>query len=309
MLQRFLLILMVRLAALLTFALMNQQAEDLRQPKPEWLKVRLKRDSKYQETAALVRQHGMHTICTSGNCPNIKECWAMHTATFMILGDVCTRACKFCNTKTGKPLPIDVTEPQRLAEAVASLKLKHAVITSVDRDDLPDFGASHWAECIKAVQERNPDTTIEVLIPDFNGNKKLLDIIISAQPHIIGHNLEAVERLTPIIRSKAKYHVSLEVIKHTSESGILSKSGIMVGLGETHHEVIKSMQDLRDVGCSLLTIGQYLRPTSKHYPVASYIKPAVFEGYKIVAMALGFTSAECGPLVRSSYHAEQQLYK
>jgi lipoic acid synthetase len=290
-----------------TFVPMNEQHENYRQPKPEWLKVRLRRDQAYHDTSKVLHKHGLHTICTSGNCPNIKECWAAGTATFMILGDICTRACRFCNTKTGRPLPVDPDEPQRLAEAVASLKLKHAVITSVDRDDLPDLGAQHWADCIHAVQERNPSTSIEVLIPDFNGEHHLLDKVIAAKPQIIGHNLETVERLTPSIRSRAKYALSLNVLSYINQSGIIAKSGIMLGLGETPQEVRACMADIRATGCKVLTIGQYLRPTPKHHPVVAYVEPHVFDTYKQEALQLGFMAAECGPLVRSSYHAEQQI--
>ncbi len=280
--------------------------EDYRQPKPEWLKVRLRRDGQYRSTEALLRAQQLHTICTSGKCPNIKECWAAGTATFMILGEICTRACRFCNTHTGRPLPPDPGEPGRVAKAVSELGLKHVVVTSVDRDDLPDFGAAHWAATVEAIRAIRPEAAIEVLIPDFQGRHDCLDTLIQTRPAIIGHNLETVRRLTPAIRSRANYATSLEVIRYVAASGIPAKSGIMLGLGETHEEILETMDDLIAAGCSLLTIGQYLRPTPSHHPVAKYLDPEYFGRLHDIALQKGFRAAECGPLVRSSYHASVQ---
>jgi len=281
--------------------------EDYKQPKPEWLKVRLRRDEQYYETASIMQRHGLHTICVSGKCPNIKECWMAGTATFMILGDICTRACKFCNTKTGRPLPPDPEEPQRVALAAKSMNLRHVVVTSVDRDDLPDLGAHHWAATISALRNALPETSIEVLIPDFQGIDKLINIVLASHPDIVGHNVETVRRLTPLIRSRARYDVSLAVLQHISMQGFKSKSGFMLGLGESHTEIIDTLRDLRQSGCKIVTIGQYLRPTPVHYPVAEYIRPEVFTQLKEIALDMGFTSVESGPLVRSSYHAAQQV--
>ncbi|MGC8866274.1 MAG: lipoyl synthase [Bacteroidales bacterium] len=282
--------------------------EDYRQPKPEWLKVRLRRDDKYHATASIMQKHGLNTICVSGKCPNIKECWMAGTATFMILGDICTRSCKFCNTKTGRPLAPDPEEPRRVAQAALKMHLKHVVVTSVDRDDLPDLGASHWVATIQALRELLPHSTIEVLIPDFQGKNQFIDLIIEAQPHIIGHNVETVRRLTPAVRSRARYDVSLAVLQRISSRGMTAKSGLMLGLGETHDEVLETLRDLKQAGCSIITIGQYLRPTPAHFPVAEYIRPEVFEEWKNVALELGFVAVESGPLVRSSYHAAEAVH-
>lgn len=243
----------------------------------------------------------------SGRCPNMGECWGKGTATFMIGGDICTRCCKFCNTQTGKPLPLDMEEPTHVAESIALMKLSHAVITSVDRDDLPDLGAAHWARTIREIKRLNPETTIEVLIPDFQGRKELVSQVIEAQPEIISHNMETVKRITPLVRSAARYETSLEVIRQIADSGITAKSGIMVGLGETPEEVEELMDDLRRAGCQTLTIGQYLQPSHKHYPVAEYVTPAQFASYKETGLAKGFDQVESAPLVRSSYHAEKQV--
>lgn len=273
--------------------------------KPEWLKINIAANERYTETKRIVESHCLHTICSSGRCPNMGECWGRGTATFMIGGDVCTRSCKFCNTKTGKPLPLDPQEPVHVAESIALMKLSHAVITSVDRDDLPDLGAAHWASTIGEIRRLNPETTIEVLIPDFQGRQELVKQVIEARPDIISHNMETVKRLSPLVRSAARYETSLEVLHQIAASGATTKSGIMVGLGETEAEVEELMDDLRRVGCQILTIGQYLQPTHKHYPVAEYINPAQFMRYKETGLAKGFMQIESAPLIRSSYHAEK----
>lgn len=275
--------------------------------KPEWLKISIGANERYTETKRVVESHCLHTICSSGRCPNMGECWGKGTATFMIGGDICTRCCKFCNTQTGKPLPLDMEEPTHVAESIALMKLSHAVITSVDRDDLPDLGAAHWACTIREIKRLNPETTIEVLIPDFQGRKELVSQVIEAQPEIISHNMETVKRITPLVRSAARYETSLEVIRQIADSGITAKSGIMVGLGETPEEVEELMDDLRRAGCQILTIGQYLQPSHKHYPVAEYVTPAQFASYKETGLAKGFDQVESAPLVRSSYHAEKQV--
>jgi len=235
------------------------------------------------------------------------ECWEKGTATFMIAGDICTRSCKFCNTKTGKPFPLDINEPLNVAQSVRLMKLKHAVITSVDRDDLPDFGASHWVETIRKVKGLNPETTIEVLIPDFQGQESFIDLVCKSAPDVISHNMETVRRLTSEVRSAAKYDVSLSVLKRIAVNGVRAKSGIMLGLGESKEEVIQLMDDLLEVGCLSLTIGQYLQPSRKHYPVKEYIHPDIFDELKSIALKKGFQHVESGPLVRSSYHAEKML--
>lgn len=273
--------------------------------KPEWLKISIAANERYAETKRIVESHSLHTICSSGRCPNMGECWGHGTATFMIGGDICTRCCKFCNTRTGKPLPLDEKEPVHVAESVALMKLSHAVITSVDRDDLPDLGAAHWAQTIRAIRWMNPDTTIEVLIPDFQGRRELVQQVIEAGPDIISHNMETVRRISPMVRSAARYETSLAVLQQIAESGIACKSGIMVGLGETPEEVETLMDDLRAVGCKILTIGQYLQPSRQHYPVAEYVTPAQFAAYRELGLAKGFSQVESGPLVRSSYHAEK----
>ena len=247
----------------------------------------------------------LHTICSSGRCPNMGECWGKGTATFMIGGDICTRSCKFCNTQIGRPLPLDADEPTHVAESIALMKLSHAVVTSVDRDDLPDLGAGHWARTITEIKRINPDTTIEVLIPDFQGRMELVDKIITANPEIISHNMETVRRISPLVRSAADYETSLQVIRRIAESGITAKSGIMVGLGETPSEVEELMDDLLATGCSILTIGQYLQPTRRHYPVEEYVTPEQFAQYKQTGLEKGFEQVESAPLVRSSYHAEK----
>ncbi len=280
---------------------------DQRVRKPEWLKISIGANERYTETKHIVESHCLHTICSSGRCPNMGECWGKGTATFMIAGDICTRSCKFCNTRTGHPLPLDPDEPLHVAESVALMKLSHAVITSVDRDDLPDLGAAHWAQTIREIKRLNPETTTEVLIPDFQGRKELVSQVIEAGPEIISHNMETVKRISPQVRSAANYHTSLEVIRQIAESGTTAKSGIMVGLGETPAEVEELMDDLIAVGCKILTIGQYLQPTHKHYPVVAYITPEQFAIYKETGLKKGFEQVESAPLVRSSYHAEKHI--
>ncbi len=277
--------------------------------KPLWLKISLGSNDTFSSTGKIIQNQNLCTICQSGKCPNLGECWSRGTATFMIAGDVCTRSCKFCNTPTGKPLPLDPEEPEKVAESIRQLQLKHAVITSVDRDDLPDYGANHWAKTITQVKKINPEITMEVLIPDFNGKTELLDLIIQTAPDIISHNMETIERLTPQVRSVAKYHTSLEVLKHLSTSGISVKSGFMLGLGETRDEVLQLLDDLIASGCSLLSIGQYLQPSRKNIPVKEYIHPSTFEEYKQIALAKSFRHVESGPLVRSSYHSIDFLQK
>ncbi len=272
--------------------------------KPEWLKIKLPGGGSYQNVKKEVEAMGLHTICTSGKCPNLAECWSRGTATFMILGDICTRSCKFCNTRSGKPPGVDFDEPRRIAESVRAMKLKHAVITSVDRDDLPDFGAGIWAETIRLTKELNPETTVEVLIPDFNGNEILVGRVIAVQPEVISHNLETVRRLTPQVRSVAKYDLSLKVIAAIAESGLVAKSGLMLGLGETNDEVAEAMADLRKSNCEVLTLGQYLQPTLKHWPVDRYVTPKQFRDFAVMGLDMGFRIVESGPLVRSSYKAD-----
>ena len=275
--------------------------------KPEWLKISIGANARYAETKKIVDTHKLHTICSSGRCPNMGECWGKGTATFMICGAICTRSCKFCNTCTGKPLPLDENEPANVAESIKLMKLNHAVITSVDRDDLEDLGASHWAKTLQKIKEVNPETTIEALIPDFQSKPELVSKVIEARPDILSHNMETVRRISPLVRSVAKYDTSLNVIKQISESGITAKSGIMVGLGETKEEVLETMDDLLEAGCKILTIGQYLQPSHKHYPVAEYVTPEQFEEYRIIGENKGFKTVESGPLGRSSYHAEKHI--
>jgi lipoate synthase len=275
--------------------------------KPDWLKIDLRNNEDFSTTGKVIQGNSLHTICRSGRCPNLGECWNRKTATFMIGGDICTRACKFCNTKSGKPLPLNPMEPEKVASSIHELGIKHAVITSVDRDDLPDYGANHWAQTIIAVKEQNPGITLEVLIPDFRGKTDLLDLIIETRPEIISHNMETVERLTPEVRSVADYQTSLNVLKHISDSGTAAKSGLMLGLGETKEEVKASLRDLLNVGCRLLSIGQYLQPSKKNVPVIEYVHPDIFDEYKEEAIKLGFKHVESGPFVRSSYRSVDYL--
>lgn len=275
--------------------------------KPDWLKIKLPQGENYSFVNDVVNKHQLHTICQSGKCPNIGECWGNSTATFMILGEICTRSCKFCNTKSGKPLEINTNEPKNIAEAIKLMKLKHAVITSVDRDDLNDKGAEHWANCINEIRKINPQTTLETLIPDFDAIPELLDIIIKVKPEIVSHNIETVKRITPEVRSRAKYDTSMDVIKYLSDNGIRTKSGLMLGLGETKDEIIECMKDLVNSGCEILTLGQYLQPTRQHLPVDKYYTPEEFEELKQEGFKAGFDQVESAPLVRSSYHADQQV--
>lgn len=275
--------------------------------KPAWLKTNIGTNSRYTDTKRIVDTHKLHTICSSGRCPNLGECWGMGTATFMIGGNICTRACRFCNTLSGKPLPLDPHEPEQVAESVRLMKLSHAVITSVDRDDLPDLGARHWTETIRAIRRVNPKVTIEALIPDFQGRQELIALLIDSHPEILAHNIETVRRLTPEVRSVARYDTSLAVLRQIAESGIKTKSSIMVGLGETSEEVEETMDDLLANGCKRLTIGQYLQPSRKHYPVKEYVTPEQFARYKETGLRKGFETVVSGPLVRSSYHAEKHL--
>ncbi|MCK9638263.1 MAG: lipoyl synthase [Prolixibacteraceae bacterium] len=277
--------------------------------KPDWLKIKLPSGANYRQVKQIVEGNHLHTICSSGKCPNMGECWGAGTATFMILGQICTRSCKFCATLSGKPLPPDPAEPAKVAESIRLMGLKHVVITSVDRDDLSDGGAAHWAETINQIRLVNPETTIEVLIPDFDGKPELVELIALAKPDIISHNIETVERLTPLVRSRAKYRTSLKVVEMIGSFGPVSKSGIMVGLGETTDEVLHCMDDLRQVNCEVLTIGQYLQPTRKHLEVVEYLHPDQFANFKKEGLARGFRIVESAPLVRSSYHAEKHLIK
>lgn len=274
---------------------------------PGWLKMQRASGGNYSLVKRLVSDNHLHTICTSGNCPNIGECWNSGTATFMILGNICTRACKFCATTTGRPLPPDPEEPGRLAEAVKILGLRHCVITSVDRDDLPDRGSEFWAETIRHVKKNNPGTTIEALIPDFDGKKELIRKVSDERPEVISHNIETVRRLTPVIRTKARYDTSLNVLRTLAISNIRTKSGFMLGFGEEEPEIFDTMKDILFSGCRILTIGQYLRPGPDHMKPAGYIAPGKFEEYRETALNMGFEIVESGPLVRSSFHAEKHI--
>ena len=278
-----------------------------RNRKPKWLKVKLPTGQAYKNVRGITKAHDLHTICESGNCPNMGECWGAGTATFMILGNICTRSCGFCNVMTGRPLAVDVLEPLKVARSVKLMNVKHAVITSVDRDDLKDGGASIWVETIAAIRKQNPQTTMETLIPDFKGKEKDIQEIINAKPEVVSHNLETVRRLTKKVRIQAKYDRSLDTLRLLFEGGIRTKSGIMLGLGETEEEIIEAMKDLRNVGVKILTLGQYLQPSKKHLPVIEFIKPEQFSYLKEVGLSLGFEHVESSPLVRSSYHAEKHI--
>jgi len=279
-----------------------------RQRLPRWMKMNMPKGESYSKVKNLVEKHGLHTICTSGNCPNIGECWNRGTATFMILGDICTRRCKFCAVKSGKPLPPDELEPEKLAETVRIMGVKHCVITSVDRDDLDDQGAAIWARTIIEVKRLNPETRIEVLIPDFRGKTELIQQVIDANPDVISHNLETVERLTPFVRFASKYRRSLDVVRYVASQGRIAKSGIMLGLGETREEVLQTMDDLLEAGAKVMTIGQYLAPTANHMPVKEYFPPEVFAEYRKIGIQKGFKFVESSPLVRSSYRAEEHVH-
>ena len=280
-----------------------------REPKPKWLRVKLPTGKNYADLRNLVDKYKLNTICTSGSCPNMGECWGEGTATFMILGNICTRSCGFCGVKTGRPEDVDWDEPEKVARSIKLMNIKHAVITSVDRDDIKDMGSIIWAETVKAIRRMNPNTTLETLIPDFQGNTKNLDRIVAVAPEVVSHNMETVKRLTREVRIQAKYEKSLEVLRYLKEQGIKrTKSGIMLGLGETEEEVIQVLHDLRDANVDIVTIGQYLQPSKKHLPVKEYILPEQFEKYEKIGKELGFRHVESGALVRSSYHAEKHIH-
>jgi lipoic acid synthetase len=287
---------------------MELSEEIQRVKKPDWLRVKLPTGEEYVKVRGIVSKHKLHTICESGNCPNMGECWGAGTATFMILGNICTRSCGFCAVATGKPKPADWDEPKRVAESVKLMGVKHCVITSVDRDDLKDGGSIIWAETIKEIRAISPETKFECLIPDFAGKWDNLQRIIDAKPDIVSHNMETVRRLTAQVRIQAKYDRSLEVLKRLDEAGVKTKSGIMLGLGETEQEVYESLNDLASVKCDVVTLGQYLQPTPKHLPVARFVHPDEFKAYKEYALQKGFRFVESGPLVRSSYHAEKHIF-
>lgn len=282
-------------------------ASDNFRHKPEWLKIKLPKGFRTSQVVGLLKEKGLNTICSSGMCPNRGECWGAGTATFMIGGNICTRACRFCNVATGRPEPLDPKEIDGVAESVRSLGLRHVVLTSVDRDDLPDYGASHWAAMVRRLKEECPGVTMEVLIPDFRGRTDLVDMVLAEHPEVVSHNLETVRRLTPEVRSVATYDTSLRVLRHIASSGVRSKSGIMLGLGETREEVLETMDDLLEAGVEVMTIGQYLQPTASHYQLREYIHPDVFAEYAEIGRAKGFRHIESSPLVRSSYHAEKHV--
>jgi len=283
------------------------EKKEKRQVKPKWLRVKLPTGESYKKVRKLVSNHKLHTICESGNCPNMGECWGEGTATFMILGNICTRSCGFCAVATGKPLAVDWAEPERVARSVKLMEVKHAVVTSVDRDDLKDGGSIIWADTVKAIRRLSPTTTMETLIPDFKGNMDQVQRIIDVAPEVVSHNVETVKRLTRSVRIQARYERSLEVLKYLKEGGMRTKTGIMLGLGETEEEVIEAMKDLVNVGVDVLTLGQYLQPTPKHLPVKEFVTPEQFAKYKVIGLELGLQYVESGPLVRSSYHAEKHL--
>ena len=275
--------------------------------KPPWLRVKLPTGDAYKKVRSITQENKLHTICESGNCPNMGECWGAGTATFMILGNICTRSCGFCNVKTGRPENVDIFEPLKIANSIKIMKVKHAVITSVDRDDLKDGGASMWVKTINQIRRKNPNTTIETLIPDFKGKEKDIQEIINVAPEVVSHNLETVRRLSKQVRIQAKYERSLFTLECLSNAGIRTKSGIMLGLGETKDEVLETMDDLRIAGVSVMTLGQYLQPTKKHLPVEKFITPEQFKEYETIGLSKGFRHVESGPLVRSSYHAEKHI--
>lgn len=287
---------------------MDTTTELQRVKKPDWLRVKLPTGEEYVKVRGIVSQHKLHTICESGNCPNMGECWGAGTATFMILGNICTRSCGFCAVATGKPKPADWDEPKRIANSVKLMGVKHCVITSVDRDDLKDGGSIIWAETIKEIRAISPETKFECLIPDFAGIWENLQRIIDVQPDIVSHNIETVRRLTAQVRIQAKYDRSLEVLKRLDEAGVKTKCGVMLGLGETEEEIYETIDDLANVKCDVLTLGQYLQPTPKHLPVARFVHPDEFKKYKEYALGKGFRFVESGPLVRSSYHAEKHIF-
>ena len=275
--------------------------------KPQWLKSKIPSGKEYRLVREIVEDNKLHTICTSGHCPNMDECWGRGTATLMILGDICTRSCGFCNVKTGRPLPADTQEPKRVANSVVLMKLKHCVLTSVDRDDLDDLGTHIWIKTVQEIKKESPQTTIETLIPDFDGREELIKQVCAAGQEVVSHNLETVRRITPWARSRAKYDISLRTLKIIAGTGVVTKSGIMVGLGETQEEVIETLKDMRNADVQVVTIGQYLQPTKKHLMVKEYVSPKQFEVYKKVGLELGFKFVESSPLVRSSYRAEKHV--
>jgi len=287
----------------------NKIPSTTRIKKPDWLRVKLPLGESYRHVRGLVDNHKLHTICESGNCPNMGECWGEGTATFMILGNVCTRSCGFCAVATGRPDAVDWDEPQRVAEAINLMRVKHAVITSVDRDELADGGSVIWANTIKAVKALNPETTLETLVPDFRGITEQINRIIEAAPEVVSHNMETVERMTKKVRVQAKYHRSLEVLKTLKQGGMRTKTGLMLGIGESKEEVIATMAHLVNVGCDVLTLGQYLQPTPKHLPVLRFVHPDEFAELKEIGYQLGFDYVESGPLVRSSYHSQTHIIK
>ncbi len=287
---------------------MSASVRQNKRRKPDWLKTKLPSGKAYIGVKDIIAKHQLHTICTSGHCPNIEDCWGRGTATLMILGDICTRACRFCNVKTGTPLAVDIDEPRRIAESVKLMKLKHVVLTSVDRDDLEDGGAAIWAETIRRIKIEMPEVTIEALVGDFQGNYEDLKKVMDSKPDVLSHNLETVRRLSPDLRSKAKYDLSLKVIQHIAEyDGIVSKSGIMLGVGETYEEELETMNDLREVHCDVFTIGQYMQPAGWNFEVKEYVHPDVFEKLRQAGLEKGFRHVESSPLVRSSYHAEKHI--
>ena len=288
--------------------IINKDNSEIRIKKPKWLRVKLPTGENYKKVRSLVDQHNLHTICESGSCPNMGECWGEGTATFMILGNICTRSCGFCAVKTGRPEEVDIYEPGKVAHSVKTMGVKHAVITSVDRDDLKDGGAEIWVQTVKAVRHQSPGTTMETLIPDFAGNWDNLQRIIDVAPEIVSHNLETVRRLTKQVRIQAKYDRSLEVLFRLKKGGMRTKSGIMLGLGETEEEILETLEDLRSVDVDIITLGQYLQPTPKHLPIAEFVTPERFDKYREIGLKMGFRYVESGPLVRSSYHAEKHLF-
>lgn len=276
--------------------------------KPKWLRVKLPTGDNYKKVRNLVTEHKLHTICESGNCPNMGECWGEGTATFMILGNICTRSCGFCAVKTGRPQEVDIYEPGKVAKSIKLMGVKHAVITSVDRDDLKDGGSNIWVNTVRAIRKQSPGTTMETLIPDFAGNWDNLQKIIDIAPDIVSHNLETVRRLTKEVRIQAKYDRSLEALFRLKKGGMKTKSGIMLGLGEKHNEILETMEDLASINLDILTLGQYLQPTIKHLPIAEFVTPERFKEYKEIGLKMGFKYVESGPLVRSSYRAEKHLF-
>jgi len=280
----------------------------VRAPKPKWLRVKLPTGKKYTELRGLVDKYELHTICTSGSCPNMGECWGEGTATFMILGNICTRSCGFCGVQTGRPDTVDWAEPEKVGRSIKIMGIKHAVITSVDRDDLPDQGTIIWTETVQAIRRMNPTTTLETLIPDFQGQEHLLDRIVAVAPEVVSHNMETVRRLTREVRIQAKYNRSLEVLRYLKQEGVhRTKSGLMLGLGETEEEIIESMEDLRNANVDIITLGQYLQPSKKHLPVAEFITPEQFKKYEVLGKEMGFRHVESGALVRSSYKAHKHI--